>query len=66
MFDLNKLLIDVFDPQAGELVAVVVDEPTDAVPDHDGWRARREMAEEWRQAPSPSSAPSAVSRSGRW
>ena len=50
MFDLEKLLIDVFDPQAGELVAVVVDEPTDAVPDHDGWRARREMAEEWRGA----------------
>jgi leucyl aminopeptidase (aminopeptidase T) len=50
MFDLNKLLIDVFDPQAGELVAVVVDEPTDSVPDHDGWRARREMADEWRGA----------------
>ena len=50
MFDLNKLLIDVFDPQAGELVSVVVDEPTDAVPDHDGWRARREMADEWRAA----------------
>jgi leucyl aminopeptidase (aminopeptidase T) len=50
MFDLNKLLIDVFDPEAGELVAVVVDEPTDAVADHDGWRARREMAEEWREA----------------
>jgi len=50
MFDLNKLLIDVFDPQPGELVAVVVDEPTDAVPDDDGWRARRKMAEDWRQA----------------
>ena len=50
MFDLNKLLIDVFDPEAGELVAVVVDEPTDKVADHDGWRARREMAEEWREA----------------
>ena len=50
MFDLNKLLIDVFDPQAGELVAVVVDEPTDAVPDHEGWQARRNMAAEWREA----------------
>ncbi len=50
MFDLNKLLIDVFDPQAGEIVAVVVDEPTDAVPDNDGWRARRAMAEDWRNA----------------
>lgn len=50
MFDLNKLLIDVFDPQAGELVAVVVDEPTAAVPDNEGWQARRAMADEWREA----------------
>ena len=50
MFDLNKLLIDVFDPQAGELVAVVVDEPTDAVPDNENWSARREMADAWREA----------------
>jgi leucyl aminopeptidase (aminopeptidase T) len=50
MFDLSKLLIDVFDPQAGELVAVVVDEPTSSVRDHDGWRERREMAEGWRRA----------------
>lgn len=50
MFDLNKLLIDVFDPEPGELVAVVVDEPTDTVADNDGWRARRAMAEQWRQA----------------
>jgi len=50
MFDLDKLLIDVFDPQAGELVAVVVDQPTTKVADNDAWRARREMAEEWRQA----------------
>jgi len=50
MFDLDKLLIDVFNPQAGELVAVVVDEPTDAVKDNDRWAARREMAEDWRAA----------------
>jgi hypothetical protein len=50
MFDLDKLLRDVFDPQAGELVAVVVDEPTVDVPDHDAWRARRDMAREWRDA----------------
>ena len=46
MFDLDKLLIDVFDPQAGELVAVVVDEPTTSVPDNESWQARRIMAEE--------------------
>ncbi len=50
MFDLDKLLKDVFDPQAGELVTVVVDEPTADVPDHDAWRARRDMAVEWRNA----------------
>lgn len=50
MFDLNKLLIDVFNPEAGELVAVVVDEPTGKVPDNDAWAARREMAAAWRDA----------------
>ncbi|HSN57548.1 MAG TPA: hypothetical protein VLT32_22955 [Candidatus Sulfomarinibacteraceae bacterium] len=50
MFDLSKLLTDVFDPQPGELVAVVVDEPTAAVPDTDAWRARRQMAERWHGA----------------
>jgi leucyl aminopeptidase (aminopeptidase T) len=50
MFDLRKLLIDVFDPQPGELVTVVVDQPTDRSPDTDAWRARREMAGEWRSA----------------
>jgi leucyl aminopeptidase (aminopeptidase T) len=29
---------------------VVVDEPTETVPDNDAWRARRTMAERWRQA----------------
>jgi leucyl aminopeptidase (aminopeptidase T) len=50
MFDLRKLLVDVFEPQAGERVLVVVDEPSGSVPDHEEWRARREMAEEWRDA----------------
>lgn len=50
MFDLEKLLVDVFQPQAGEKVVVVVDEPTGQVKDHEDWRSRREMAEEWREA----------------
>lgn len=50
MFDLHKLLNDVFDPQAGELVAVVVDQPTETVPDNETWAARREMAADWRRA----------------
>ncbi len=36
MLDLKKLLIDVFDPQEGETVTVMVDLPTAAVPDNDG------------------------------
>jgi leucyl aminopeptidase (aminopeptidase T) len=50
MLDVKKLLIDVFDPQPGEVVTFVVDLPTDEVPDHEGWKARRVMAERWREA----------------
>lgn len=48
MFDVKKLLVDVFDPQEGEKVTVVVDLPTDTVPDDAKWQARRAMAERWR------------------
>ncbi|MDX1388785.1 MAG: aminopeptidase [Acidobacteriota bacterium] len=47
-FDLEKFLIDVFDPQPGERAAVLVDVPTTTVSDHAEWKARREMAVEWR------------------
>jgi hypothetical protein len=47
-FDLEKFLVDVFDPVAGERVAVVVDRPIPGVPDHDAWRERRAMAASWR------------------
>ncbi len=50
MFDVRKLLLDVFDPQPGETVIVAVDVPRDGVPDHPEWKARREMAERWRRA----------------
>ncbi len=50
MFDLRKLLLDVFDPQPGETVIVAVDEPHDGIPDNPEWKARREMAEKWRAA----------------
>jgi len=50
MFDLKKLLIDVFDPQEGEKVTVMVDLPREGVADHEGWQARRLMASEWRDA----------------
>ncbi len=48
--DLEKLLVDVFDPQPGEVVTVMVDLPHGDVPDNPEWRERRRMAEEWREA----------------
>ena len=47
-FDLEKFLVDVFDPVAGERAAVVVDLPTPTVPDGPLWRERRLMAAAWR------------------
>ncbi len=49
-FDLEKLIVDVFDPQPGEAVLVMVDLPHGSLDDYGEWSARREMAEEWRQA----------------
>jgi len=46
-FDLEKLLKDVFDPQPGDMVLVMVDLPSAEVPDNVAWRERRMMAEEW-------------------
>ena len=47
-FDLEKFLIDVFDPVAGEKAAVMTDVPTPACPDRQAWKERRAMAVEWR------------------
>lgn len=47
-FDLQRFLVDVFDPVPGERVAVVVDRPVPGVPDNDAWRERRAMAASWR------------------
>ncbi|NWG14625.1 MAG: hypothetical protein HXY20_13945 [Acidobacteria bacterium] len=47
-FDLEKFLVDVFDPVAGEKVAVMTDVPTSACPDRPAWQGRRAMAAEWR------------------
>lgn len=48
-FDLEKFLVDVCDPVAGERAAIVVDRPVPGVPDHDAWRERRAMAGAWRE-----------------
>lgn len=49
-FNLEKLIVDVFNPQAGENVLVMVDLPHDESLDNAAWRERREMAEEWHEA----------------
>jgi hypothetical protein len=49
-FVLEKLLIDVFDPEPGEVVLVVCDVPRPGVADSDRWAERRAMAAEWREA----------------
>ncbi len=49
-FDLKKLLVNVFDPQAGEVVLTACDLPAAEGQDNPAWRERREMAVEWREA----------------
>jgi hypothetical protein len=49
-FDMPKLLVDVFDPQPGEVVLVMIDRPHGALKDSIPWQERRFMAETWRQA----------------
>lgn len=49
-FDLEKLLVDVFVPQKGEVVLVACDVPHGSVADNDKWSDRRTMAAEWRDA----------------
>jgi len=50
MLDLNKLLIDVFDPQQGEVAAVMIDLPHGEIADNPDWQERRDMAERWHAA----------------
>jgi len=47
---LEKLIIDVFHPQPGEVVLVMVDLPHANLVDNELWESRREMAAEWHSA----------------
>lgn len=49
VFDLKKLLRDVFSPQPGEIALILVDLPHGTIQDNPDWADRRVMAEEWRQ-----------------
>jgi hypothetical protein len=46
-FSLEKLFVDVFAPQSGEIITIMVDLPHDEVHDTQEWIERRWMAEEW-------------------
>ncbi len=46
-FKLQDLLVNVFDPQAGETVLVACDIPHGAVADNPQWQDRRALAQEW-------------------
>ncbi|NKB23310.1 MAG: hypothetical protein GKR87_02760 [Kiritimatiellae bacterium] len=50
MFNLKKLLREVFVPAQGEKVLIMVDLPHGDLNDDRDWRERRTMAEEWRDA----------------
>ena len=48
MFNLKKLIIDVFNPQPDETICIVTDIPHDDIQDNDTWKERREvMVPEW-------------------
>ncbi len=47
VFDLLKLFKDVFHPEAGEWVVVVLDLPNGNIVDNPLWKERRSMAAEW-------------------
>jgi hypothetical protein len=49
-FELEKLFVDVFAPQDGDIVLVMYDLPHGAVQDNKAWQDRRKMAAEWHQA----------------
>jgi leucyl aminopeptidase (aminopeptidase T) len=46
-FKLEKLFVDVFAPQPGEVVTVMCDLPHDQIRDNEEWHERRDMADEW-------------------
>ncbi len=49
-FDLKRLLMNVFDPQKGEIVLVACDVPHGEIVDTPQWLDRRDLAVEWRDA----------------
>jgi len=49
-FDLERLLVSVFNPQPGEVILILVDQPHGYLTDNQEWADRREMAKDWQAA----------------
>ncbi|MCK4891765.1 MAG: hypothetical protein KAS78_03800 [Candidatus Pacebacteria bacterium] len=48
MFDLGKLVINVFNPQKGEKMLIMCDVPHMEIPTNENWEKRRLMANDWK------------------
>ena len=46
-FKLEKLFVDVFAPQSGDVVTLMYDMPHGEIRDHAEWQERRKMADDW-------------------
>jgi hypothetical protein len=46
-FQLERLFVDVFAPQHGDVVTIMYDLPHGEIQDHEAWQQRRKMAEDW-------------------
>jgi hypothetical protein len=46
-FELQRLFVDVFAPQSGDVVTIMYDLPHGEIRDHKEWQERRKMADEW-------------------
>jgi len=48
-FHLENFFVDVFAPQAGDVLTIIYDLPHSDIQDNPAWQERREMADEWHQ-----------------
>lgn len=48
-FSLEKLFVDVFAPQSGDIVTIIYDLPHGEIHDTQEWQERRRLADEWQQ-----------------
>ena len=46
-FNLEKLFVDVFAPQTGDILTIIYDLPHGKIQDNSEWQDRRRMADEW-------------------